>query len=38
LSLVKRIVEYHNGEIRVESDGNNKGSIFYFTLPMKDKS
>lgn len=32
LSLVKRIVETHNGRIWVESEGNNSGSIFCFTL------
>jgi PAS domain S-box-containing protein len=32
LSLVKRIVENHNGRIWVESKGENEGSIFCFTL------
>ena len=32
LSLVKRIVEFHNGRIWVESEGNNKGAVFCFTL------
>ncbi len=32
LSLVKRIVETHNGTIWFESEGNGKGTIFYFTL------
>lgn len=34
LSLVKRIVELHNGEIWVESDGAGNGSTFYFTLRL----
>ena len=32
LALVKRIVEYHNGRIWIESAGENKGSTFFFTL------
>ena len=33
LALVKKIVEHHQGSIRVESEGLGKGSCFYFTLP-----
>ncbi|MDA8429169.1 MAG: ATP-binding protein [Geobacteraceae bacterium] len=33
LTLVKRIVELYDGEIRVESAGDGTGATFYFTLP-----
>ncbi len=33
LALVKRIIEVHGGEIWVESDGQDQGSRFMFTLP-----
>ena len=35
LSLVKSIVEAHQGGIRVESRGAKTGSKFYFTLPLE---
>ena len=33
LYISKRIVEAHEGKIWMESEGKNKGSTFYFTLP-----
>jgi histidine kinase len=36
LTIVKRLVEAHNGEIRVESEGRGKGASFAFTLPIYD--
>lgn len=34
LSLVKRIIDVHNGSLTVESDGDGKGAIFCFSLPV----
>ena len=34
LSLTKSLVELHGGTIRVESDGEGKGSTFRFTIPL----
>ncbi len=33
LTLVKRIVELHDGRVWIESAGLNQGSTFYFALP-----
>ena len=34
LYICKRIVETHGGEIWVESEGRDKGSTLYFSLPI----
>ena len=34
LALCRRIVEQHNGRIWVESEGEGKGSVFMFELPL----
>jgi PAS domain S-box-containing protein len=34
LYISKKIVELHGGEIWVESEGRNKGSKFYFSVPI----
>jgi signal transduction histidine kinase len=34
LILAKAILERHGGELGFESDGKNKGSVFWFTLPI----
>jgi len=36
LSLVKKLVEIHEGTVTVTSDGPNKGSCFTVTLPRAD--
>jgi signal transduction histidine kinase len=32
--LLKKIIELHEGEIGVESEGKDKGSTFYFSVPV----
>ena len=34
LTIVRRLVELHGGLVRAESDGDNQGSRFTFTLPV----
>ncbi len=34
LAIVRRLVELHGGVVRAESDGENRGSRFTFTLPL----
>ena len=38
LTIVKRIVEIHGGQIWVESDGVGQGSAFCFALPKRKES
>jgi len=35
LAIVKRIIEVHGGNIWIESDGKDKGTVFYFTIAKK---
>jgi signal transduction histidine kinase len=36
LALVKRIIDIHNGDIWIESQGNGQGCCFCFTLPAHE--
>ena len=37
LYISKKIIELHGGDIWMETEGKNKGSTFYFSLPIKEK-
>jgi len=37
LALVRRIIEVHDGRIGVESEGQGRGSTFWFTIPQKKR-
>jgi histidine kinase len=36
LTIARHLVYAHGGEIWVESDGQGKGTTFYFTLPVHE--
>jgi signal transduction histidine kinase/ActR/RegA family two-component response regulator len=36
LAIVRRLVELHGGVVRAESEGENRGSRFVFTLPIAE--
>ena len=38
LTIARHLVEAHSGRIQAESAGENKGSIFTFTLPVGNKT
>jgi signal transduction histidine kinase/ActR/RegA family two-component response regulator len=38
LAIVRRLVELHGGMVRAESEGENRGSRFSFTLPVATES
>jgi signal transduction histidine kinase len=37
LALVRHMVELHGGEIRVDSEGDGRGSVFTVTLPARGR-
>jgi signal transduction histidine kinase/ActR/RegA family two-component response regulator len=38
LAIVRRLVELHGGVVRAESEGENRGSRFSFTMPVAPES
>jgi signal transduction histidine kinase len=38
LAIAKSIIKKHNGKTGVESEGESKGSTFFFTLPLERKT
>jgi signal transduction histidine kinase len=38
LALVKRIVEFHGGQVWAESDGLGTGACFYVALPKMESN
>ncbi len=34
LYITKKLIELHGGKIWLESEGRNKGTIFYFSIPI----
>ena len=36
LYISKKLIELHGGNIWLESEGKNKGSTFYFSLPINN--
>ena len=38
LAIVKHVIESHGGRVKVESEGEGKGSEFIVTLPLQEKA
>lgn len=37
LTIAKKIINQHGGKIWAESEGEGKGAVFYFTIPLQTK-